>query len=39
MPEGEKHLPLLKNIAANVNLIKLFFVIVFGIIFFFMPKM
>jgi hypothetical protein len=38
MPNSEEHLPLLKNIAANINLLKLSFIIIPGIIFFFIPK-
>jgi hypothetical protein len=38
MPEAAKHLPLLKSITANIDLRKLFFVIILGIIFFSIPK-
>jgi hypothetical protein len=38
MSEIEKYLPLLKNVTANINLRKLFFVIILGIIFFSIPK-
>ncbi|MDR3173372.1 MAG: hypothetical protein LBU19_03900, partial [Treponema sp.] len=38
MSYSKEHLPPLKNMAANINLVKLSFMIILGIIFFFTPK-